>query len=99
MNGQVKAAIPALIGITVLLLAGLSGIDLPRTRQAEAVAETRAVTLDDYRRQSLATAFRADAEHAARDMGAIVAADLAVELKAKPSVSVAHNTRALNERG
>ena len=45
MNSQAKALIPALIGIITLLLAGVTGIDLPRVRQATEIAETRAVTL------------------------------------------------------
>ena len=99
MNSQAKALIPALIGITALLLAGVTGTDLPRVRQASVVAETRAVTLDDYRHQELSDAFRDDADAAARDMGLSIAADLAVELKHQPSVVTANATTAKRDRG
>ena len=99
MNSQVKALIPALIGIIALLLAGVTGTDLPRVRQASEIAETRAVTLDDYRHQELGNAFREDADAAARDMGLSIAADLALELKPQPSVVTANATATKSDRG
>ena len=88
MKSQAKALIPALIGIGSLLLAGVTGLDLPRVRQATEIAETRAVTLETYNRQSLGSAFRTDADAAARDVGNSIAADLAVELKHQPPTAV-----------
>lgn len=99
MKGQAKVLIPALIGIAILLLAGITGIHLPRVRQATEIAETHAVTLEDYRHQELDTAFRAEANTAARDMGLSIAADLALELKHQPSTLFAQATAANRERG
>jgi ferric-dicitrate binding protein FerR (iron transport regulator) len=100
MIGQNKALILAAIGIVAVLLAGLTGTDLPRTRQANtAVAETRAITLEDRSRHELDTAFRADADTAAREMGLSIAADLTVELKHKPSVAIAQNLLGKYDRG
>ncbi|MGI9292084.1 MAG: hypothetical protein ACR2QG_12520 [Gammaproteobacteria bacterium] len=99
MNSQAKAVIPALIGIITLLLAGATGIDLPRVRQATVIAETRAVTLEDYSHQALGSAFRADADNAVRDMSAGIAADLALDLKHQPSVVIAQNKAVDRERG
>ena len=99
MKSQAKALIPALIGIVTLLLAGVTGIEMPRVRQATVIAETRAVTLEDYSHQVLGSAFRADADKAVRDMNAGIAADLALELKHQPAVVVAQNTAISKERG
>jgi len=100
MNSQAKALIPALIGIATLLLAGVTGIDLPRvSKQATVIAETRAVTLEDYNRQGLGTSFRSDADAAARSMSEGIAADLAVELKHQPSVVVARTHTGKRDRG
>ena len=99
MNSQAKALIPALIGIITLLLAGVTGTELPRVRQATEIAETRAVTLEDYRHQSLGTAFRSDADKAVRDMSAGISADLALELKHQPTVVIAQNPAIKREQG
>ena len=99
MKGQAKVLIPALIGISILLLAGITGTHLPRVRQATEIAETRAVTLEDYRRQELGAEFRTDADTAAHEMGLNVAADLTIELKPQPSALVAQATAAKRERG
>ena len=99
MNSQAQALIPALIGIITLLLAGVTGFDLPRVRQATEIAETRAVTLETYRHQALGNAFRNDADAVVREMSADIAAELAVELKHQPAVVVAQNTAINRERG
>ena len=99
MKGQAKVLIPALIGIAILLLAGITGNNLPRVRQATQIAETRAVTLEDHRRQELGAEFRTDADAAAREMGLNVAADLTIELKHQPSALVAKSIAANRERG
>ena len=100
MNSQAKALIPALIGIITLLLAGVTGVDMPRvSRQATVIAETRAITLEEAYRQDLGNAFRTDADAAAREMGVSIAEDLAVELKHQPSISVAQADTAKHERG
>jgi hypothetical protein len=99
MKGQAKVLIPALIGIAILLLAGITGNKLPRVRQATEIAETRAITLENYRHQELGMAFRADADTAAREMGLNIAADLTVELKHQPSRVVAQATAIKRERG
>ena len=100
MNSQAKALIPALIGITTLLLAGVTGIDMPRvSRQATTIAETRAITLEQAYDQDLGTAIRMDADAAVREMSVSIAEDLAAGTKYKPSVSVAHAELAHNERG
>jgi hypothetical protein len=98
MNGQTKNLILVLGGIVTLLLAGVVGIDVPRFRQATSIAETRAVTMEDYRHQALGNAFRADADTAARDMSQSIAADLTIELKHLPSVVVAQNAANYRER-
>jgi hypothetical protein len=99
MKGQAKLLIPALIGILTLLLAGVTGIELPRVRQATEIAETRAVTMETYSRQALGTAFRTEADEAVRDLSAGITADLAVDLKHQPTVVVAQNTAIKRERG
>ena len=99
MKGQAKLLIPALIGILTLLLAGVTGIDLPRVRQATEIAETRAVTMETYSHQALGTAFRAEADTAVRELSAGITADLAVDLKHQPAVVVAQNTAIKRERG
>jgi hypothetical protein len=99
MNRQAKALIPALIGIVILLLVGITGVDLPRVRQATAIAETRAVTLEHYSNQVLGTAFRNEADASVREMNADIAAELAMELKQQPAVVVAQNTATNHERG
>ena len=98
MKGQTKVLIPALIGITALLLAGVMGIDMPRMRQATEIAETRAVPMSDNALE-LDTAFRAEADAAAVEVSNRIAADLAVELKHLPSIKLA-DTRSVNgDRG
>ena len=99
MKGQAKALIPALIGIVILLLAGIGGIDLPRLKQATVIAETRAITPEAQNRDELDKAFHAEAEAAATDMGLSIAADLAVELKRNPTTMVAQNKSFHRERG
>jgi hypothetical protein len=100
MNGQVKAVIPALIGIVPLLLAGITGyVNSSGGQQATAIAETRAITLETDLRQKLATAFRADAESAAMQVSDSVAADLAIELRHRPSQLVAASAGGSQERG
>jgi hypothetical protein len=98
MNGQTKNLILALVGIVTLLLAGVVGINLPRVKQATSIAETRAVTMEDYRHQTLGNAFRAGADAAVREMSQSIAADLTVELKHLPSVVVAQNAASYRER-
>ncbi len=99
MNGQTKIVILALGGIVTLLLAGVAGIDLPRVRQATTIAETRAVTMEDYRHQALGNAFREGADAAVSEMTQSITADLTVELKHVPSVEVAQNAAGYRERG
>jgi hypothetical protein len=99
MKGQTKALIPALIGITVLLLAGVTGTHLPRVRQVTAIAETQAITLEDYRHQALETSLLNDADLAAREMGVSIAADLAVELKHQPATLTAQSATTKRDRG
>jgi hypothetical protein len=99
MKGQAKVLIPALIGIAILLLAGITGNNLPRVRQVTKIAETRAITLEAHRHQELGMAFRTDADTAVREMGLNVAADLSVELKHQPSRVVAQANATKRERG
>jgi hypothetical protein len=98
MNGQAKALIPALIGIIILLLVGITGFDMPRVRQATVIAETRAVTLENSRHQALGTAFRIEADAAVRELNADIAAELVMELKHQPAVVVAQNTTTKRDR-
>ncbi|MCP4000943.1 MAG: hypothetical protein GY727_08525 [Gammaproteobacteria bacterium] len=98
MKGQAKVLIPALIGIAILLLAGITGNKLPRVRQVIEIAETRAITLEDYRRQELGMEFRANADTAAHEMVLNVAADLTVELKHQPTRVVAQAITVKRER-
>lgn len=98
MKGQTKVLIPALIGITALLLAGVMGIDMPRMRQATEIAETRAVPMSANALE-LDTAFRAEADAAVLEVTNSIAADLAVDLKHLPSIKLA-DTRSVNgDRG
>jgi hypothetical protein len=97
MKGQAKILIPAAIGILTLLLAGLMGIDMPRVRQATEIAETRAV-LNGGNALALDTAFRADADNAARSMGMSITGDLVVELKHQPSIKIASATDVKRDR-
>ena len=86
MNGQVKALIPALIGIVTLLLTGITGIQfVPGEKQATTIAETRAITLEAQSRQALGQAFRDEANAAALQTSLGIAEDLAVELKHVPA--------------
>ncbi|MBS94899.1 MAG: hypothetical protein CL799_10705 [Chromatiales bacterium] len=90
MKGQAKALIPALIGIITLLLTGITGgISTPGEQQAINIAETRAVTIEQYRNQELGAAFRMEADAAARQTGLSIAADLAVTLKGNAAPTLA----------
>ena len=100
MNGQAKALIPALIGIITLLLTGITGcVNTPGEQQAFAIAETRAVTLEQYRHQELETAFRAEANKAVRHTGLSIAADLAVGLKSNSALRLAATKAVHREKG
>ena len=100
MKGQVKAMIPALIGITPLLLAGITGyVNSSGGQQNTNIAETRAVTYEQHQRMELANSVRADAKAAAKSICDNVAADLAIELTHTPQVLLAVSEAEANDRG
>ena len=91
MNGQTKALIPASIGIIILLLTGITGMQfVSGEKQATRIAETRAITMEAQSRQALTTAFREGANKAVLQTEIDIAADLAVELKHAPLMLTAH---------
>ena len=100
MIGQAKASIPALIGIIILLLAGITGIIVtPGEQQATAIAETRAVTLEQYSHQKLGTEFRMQADKAVQETGLNIAAELAVDISKTPTPQLVAAETAHRDRG
>lgn len=88
MKGQAKVLIPALIGIAILLLTGISGIALKPGEQATHTA-SRSVDPDKGRNEMLGAAFRSSADKAVLQTSAEVAADLAIDLSRAPGNVVA----------
>ena len=83
-----------------LLLAGITGILVtPGEEQATAIAETRAVTVEQYRHQELEAAFKTEANEAAKATSLSIAADLAVEVNAKPVPQLVAADTAHSDRG
>ena len=100
MKGQAKAMIPALIGITPLLLAGITGYVISSGgQQATQIAATRAVTHEEQPLMHLTDSFRTDAMQAAKELGDGVAADLAIDLTRTSSLLLAASEAAAEERG
>jgi hypothetical protein len=100
MKGQARAMIPALIGITPLLLAGITGYVISSGGQQNTnIAETRAVTFEQHQRMELANSVRADAKAAAKEIGDNVAAELVIELTHTPSMLLAVSDAEMKERG
>lgn len=100
MKGQIRAMIPAFIGIAPLLLAGTLGyLQNPGAEQTTHIAETRAVLPAEAHSVVLDTALQADAQAAADEMRATVAADLAIELQRKPLARLALAPVSRKERG
>lgn len=100
MNGQAKILIPAVFGIITLLLAGITGILVtPGEQQAIKIAETRAVTLEQYRHQELGAAFRMEAAKAVQEMERNIAADLAVDIGSISSPQLVAADAAHRDRG
>ncbi len=94
MKGQAKALIPASIGIITLLLTGITGcVCTPGEQQAINIAETRAVTIEQYRNQELGAAFRMEADEVVRRTGQRIATELKTELKvnAAPTLAAAES--------
>jgi len=100
MKGQARAMIPALIGITPLLLAGITGYVISSGGQQNTnIAETRAVTFEQHQRMGLANSVRADAKAAAKEISDNVAAELVIELTHTPSMLLAVSDAEAKERG
>ena len=100
MKGQAKALIPALIGITPLLLAGITGyVNSSGGQQTPAIAETQALTAEQHQRKVLAEAVYDGAEAAAMKLSGDVAEDLTVELTYTPSLLIASSSANANDRG
>ncbi len=100
MKGQARAMIPALIGITPLLLAGITGyVNSSGGQQNTDIAETRAVTYEQHKRMELANSVRADAKAAAKELCDNVAAELSIELTHMPTVLLAVSDANTKERG
>ncbi|MEE4186602.1 MAG: hypothetical protein V2J12_12620 [Gammaproteobacteria bacterium] len=100
MKGQIRAMIPAFIGIAPLLLAGTMGyLQNPGAEQTTTIAETRAVLPAEAQSVVLQTAMQADAAAAADEVRAAVAADLAIELQRKPLARLALAPAGRKERG
>lgn len=99
MIGQKRALIPVAIGIA-LLLTGISGyLVTPGEKQATAIAEHYAVTTSKQEPLDLTGQFRADADAAARQTGAEIAADLRGELRRKSEMLAAEAPQRIRERG
>jgi len=100
MKGQIRAMLPAFIGIAPLLLAGTMGyLQNPGAEQSHDIAEIRAVLPTSVQSQALGDAMQADADAAAKSVSATVAADLAVELQRKPTARLALAPVSRKERG
>ena len=100
MKGQAKALIPALIGITPLLLAGITGyVKSSGGQQTARIAEAGTVTFEQHQSIALADEVRADAKAAAKELSDNVAADLIIELTHSPSMLVASTEANDKERG
>ena len=100
MKGQAKAMIPALIGITPLLLAGITGYVISSGgQQATQFAPTLVAKHAQHSRTELTDSFRAGARLAAKELGDSVAADLAIELTRSPALLLAASDAAVKERG
>lgn len=84
MNGQAKVLIPALIGIAILLLTGISGVFQPPGEQQATFTASQAVSPGEGRREMLGAAFRSEADTAALQTSMDVAADLAIDLQTAP---------------
>lgn len=99
MIGQKRALIPAVIGIA-LLLTGITGyLVTSGEQQAVIIAETSAVTPSELHKQVLGSAFRADADEAARQTAVTVTADLRGELQRKSEILAAQWPRRKREQG
>ncbi len=100
MKGQAKALIPALIGITPLLLAGITGyVKSSGEQQTTRIADGGTVLVGKHQSMALADSVRADARAAAQELSDSVAADLAIELTRSPSMLVAASEAGAEERG
>jgi hypothetical protein len=89
MKGQAKALIPALIGIAILLLTGISGIFLPPGEQQATFTASRTVSPEKGRRAMSGAAIRSDADTAALQTYRDVAADMAIDLQSPPQYVIA----------
>jgi len=89
MKGQAKALIPALIGIAILLLTGISGIHLPPGEQQATSTASQEVSPEKGRREMLGAAIRSDADTAALQTYGAVAADMAKDLQRPPKYVIA----------
>jgi hypothetical protein len=99
MKGQIRAMIPAFIGIAPLLLAGTMGYLQNPGAEQTTIAETRAYLPAAAQTVVLHTAMQADAAAAADEVRAAVAADLAIELQRKPLARLALAPAGRKERG
>lgn len=89
MKGQAKALIPALIGIAILLLTGISGVFLPTGEQSGTATMSKAASPEKGRREILSAAIRSDADTAALQTYRDVAADIATDLQRPPKYMTA----------
>ena len=89
MQGKAKALVPALIGIAILLLTGISGVFLQPGEQQVTFTVSQAVTPEKGQRQNLDAAIRSDADKAALQTYMDVAADMATDLQRPPQYVIA----------
>ena len=100
MKGQIRALIPAFIGIAPLLLAGTMGyLQNPGAEQTTNIAATSAVLPAEQHILVLDKAMQADAEAAANELSDTVAAELASELQRRPLARLALAPVSRKERG
>jgi len=99
MKGQLRALIPAVIGIAPLLLAGIVGYVQNPGEQPATDSETRTHAYTDSQQLTLAEQMRSGADVAATQIAVTIAADLALEVENKPVNQVASTKVAGKERG
>jgi hypothetical protein len=88
MKGQAKALIPALIGIAILLLTGISGVFLPTGERPATSTMSQAAGPEQGQREILSAAIRSEANTAALQAYRNVAADIATDLQRPPKYMI-----------
>lgn len=98
MKGQAKTLVPAMFGIFILLLTGISGY-VSQSGEQQAQAETPSIReAQAFGHPELTKAMQTDAAAAAAELGAGIAADLAVDIRPDSTRQLAYADIDANER-